>query len=38
LQDGSTLTWKSRAGERELMNGHVKAIVDFARSKGLLAS
>jgi len=36
--DGSTLSWKSRAGERELMRDSVSAIVEFARSKGLATS
>jgi len=38
MSDGSTLSWKSRAGERELMKSNVDAVVEFARSKGLLRS
>jgi len=36
LKDGSTLTWKSRAGERELMAPTVEKVVEFSRSAGLL--
>ena len=36
MLDGSTLSWKSRAGERQLMNDSVNAIIEFARSKALL--
>jgi hypothetical protein len=38
MNDGSTLSWKSRAGERKLMSPVVDAIVEFARSKGLLTT
>jgi hypothetical protein len=38
MHGGEVLSWKSRAGDRELMADSVKAIVEFARSKGLLAS
>jgi len=38
MSDGSTLSWKSRAGERELMKDNVESVVEFARSKGLLTS
>lgn len=36
MHDGRTLTWKSLAGERQLMSDSVNGIVEFARSKGLL--
>src|SRR5262245_51130300 len=38
MNDGGTLSWKSRAGERKIMKVSVDAIVEFARSKGLLTS
>lgn len=38
MHDGGTLTWESRADERPLMDDPINAIVEFARSKGLLSS
>jgi hypothetical protein len=37
LQDSTCLRWKSRPGDYKYKKGSVDKVVDFARSKGLLA-
>jgi hypothetical protein len=36
MVDGSTLTWRSKAGEHKLMADVVAKVLEFARSKALL--
>jgi hypothetical protein len=34
--DGSKLTWRSRPGDDQIMQGSVDRLIEFARSRGLM--